>query len=41
MNYLNYLKKIGDFSNGTFGTWKTYPVDFELKQDTKPIYSRP
>ena len=27
--------------NGTLGTWKTDPVDFELKEDSKPILPQP
>ena len=27
--------------DGTLGTWKTDPVEFELKEDAKPICSRP
>ena len=28
-------------STGTLGTWKTDPVDFELKEDARPVCSRP
>ena len=38
---LNLLHKFGEFLYGKIGTWKTYPVDFELKEDVKPICSRP
>ena len=34
-------KKIEDFFNGTLGTWNTYLVDLELKDDTKPVCSQP
>ena len=27
------IKKIEDFLNGKFGTWKRDPVDFKLKDD--------
>ena len=27
--------------DGKLGTWKKYPLDFELKYDAKPIFSRP
>ena len=40
MNYLNYLKS-KELFDITLGTWKTYPVDFELKNDVKPIRSIP
>ena len=40
MNYLKYYKNSKIF-NGTLGTWKIDPVDFELKEDVKPICSRP
>ena len=28
---LQFLQKFEDFFDGTISTWKTYPVDFELK----------
>ena len=34
------LQKIEYFFDGTLGTWKTYPVYFILKYNTKPIRSR-
>ena len=40
MNSLNCLK-IEELFNGTLGTWKIYPVDFEIKEDMKPICSIP
>ena len=27
--------------DGTLGTWKLIPVDFELKKDVKPVCLRP
>ena len=27
--------------DGTLGMWKTTPVDLELKDDAKPVWSRP
>ena len=27
--------------DGKLGTWKTHPVEFKLKEDTKPKYLRP
>ena len=39
MNYLNCYKHLNVFFNGTFGTWKTDSVDFELKDNSKPICS--
>ena len=39
MNYLNCynFKKMFD---GALGTWKTDPLEFEIKEDAKPICSR-
>ena len=34
------LQKPEEIFDGTLGTWKIDPVDFELKEDTKSIYSR-
>ena len=31
------ITKIDELLYGTLGTWKTDPLDFELKQDAKPI----
>ena len=36
---LKLLKKIEEFFYGTLGTYKTYPVDFELKEDANMIRS--
>ena len=38
---IKLLKKIEDFFDGTLGTWKTHPLDFELKEDAKPIRLQP
>ena len=38
---LKILHKYEDFFDGTFFTWRTDPVYFELKQDANPICSRP
>ena len=38
---VQWLQKFEFFFNGTLVTWKKYPVDLELKEDTKPICSRP
>ena len=38
---LKLLQKLEELFDGTLGTWKTDPVDFELKDDAKPVYSRP
>ena len=38
---INLLQKYYELFNGTLGIWKTDPVDFGLKQDAKPICSRP
>ena len=36
---LKLLRKFEDIFDGTLGTWKTNPVDFELKYDSNPILS--
>ena len=38
---LKLLQKSKQLFDGTLGTWKTDPVDFELKEGVKPICSRP
>ena len=38
---LKLLQKLEYCFDGTLGTWKTDPVDFELKEDVNPICSRP
>ena len=39
-NYLlKLLQKLEELFDGTLGTWETDPVDFELKDDEKPICS--
>ena len=38
---LKLLQKFKDFFDGKLGTWKTDTVDFKIKEDTKPICSRP
>ena len=38
---LKLLKESEELFNGTLGTQKTDPLDFELKEDAKPICSRP
>ena len=38
---IKLLQKFGDLFNETIGTWKKYQVEFELKEDAKPICSRP
>ena len=35
------LQKFEEFFNGILGTWKTDPIDFKLKENTKPICSIP
>ena len=37
LKLLHIFEKLFD---GTLVTRKTYPVDFELKEDNKPIFSR-
>ena len=36
---IKLLQKFEAFFNETLGTWGKYPVDFELKEDTQPVYS--
>ena len=38
---IKLLQKFVELFNGTLGTWKIDPVDFELKEDAEPICSRP
>ena len=38
---LKLLHKFEELFDGTLGTWKTYPVYFDFKEDVKPIFSRP
>ena len=38
---LKLLQKIEELFDWTIGTWKTNPVDFELKEYENPICSRP
>ena len=38
---LKLLQKFEELFNGKLVTWKTYPVDFELKYHAKPYCSRP
>ena len=38
---LKLLQKFEELFDITLGTCKTYLVDFELKEDVKPIFSRP
>ena len=38
---LKLLHKFKELFNGTIGTYKTDPVYFELRNNTKPIFSRP
>ena len=35
---LKLSQKIEYLFDGTLGTWKTYPVDFKLKGDARPIF---
>ena len=36
---LKLLQKFEELFNGTLGTWKIYPVHFNLKEDEKPTCS--
>ena len=38
---LQILKKFEDLFDGTLGKWNTTPVYLELKDDAKPVCSRP
>ena len=38
---LSLLRKFEDMFESTLGTWNTTPVDLELKDDAKPVCSRP
>ena len=38
---IKLLKKLEELFNESLGIWKTDPVDFELKENTKPIFSQP
>ena len=38
-DFLKLLLKSEDFFDRTLGTWKTDPVDFELKENAKPTCS--
>ena len=38
---LKLLHKFEELFDGTLGTWKIDSVEFELKEDTKPICSQP
>ena len=38
--FLKLLQKFEEFFYGTLGTWKSYPVDFGLKEDANPVFSR-
>ena len=37
---LKLSQKFEELLNGILGTWKRDPVDFELKEDMKPVLSR-
>ena len=37
---LQLLQKLKELFDGTLDTWKTDPVNFELKESVKPICSR-
>ena len=38
---LKLSQKYEEFFDGTLGNWKKYPLYFELKEDTDPIFLRP
>ena len=35
--FLKLLQGLEELFDGTLGTWKIDPVDFELEEDAKPI----
>ena len=37
---LKLLQRLKELFDGKIGTWKKYPVDFELNEDAKPIRSQ-
>ena len=37
---LKSLQLFEELFDGTLGNWKTDPVDFKLKENPKPIFSR-
>ena len=39
--FLKILQKFEELFNGTLGNWKTYPVDFELKEDVNLMCLQP
>ena len=39
--FLELLHKFEKLFDGTLGIWKTDPVDLELKEYAKPIFSLP
>ena len=39
--FLKLLQRFEYFFGGTLGTWKTDPVDLDLKEDVKSIFLRP
>ena len=39
--FIKLLQTFEELFDGTLGTWKTDPVDFELKENPKQICSRP
>ena len=39
--FLKLLQKFEELLDGTLGTWKTDPVDFELKEDMNPTCGQP
>ena len=38
---IKLLQSIEELFDGTLGTWKIDPVDFDLKEDAKPIFLIP
>ena len=39
--FLKLLQRFEKLFDGTLGTWNTYPAEFKLKENAKPICSRP
>ena len=38
---LNLLRKYEELFDGTLGKWNTTPADLDLREDVKPVCSRP
>ena len=36
-DFIKLLQKVENLFDGTLGTWKTYSIEFKLKENVKPI----